>query len=71
MSILHWRHTDVALAEVNAQNDLGNLNQPDRLQSKLLKVKTLALSKPNPKNVLPTSIISYQAHSRAVVVFTG
>lgn len=42
-----------------------------RLQSKLLKVKTIALCKPNPRNVLPTSIIFYQAHSRAVVVFTG
>lgn len=42
-----------------------------RLQSKLLKVKTIALCKPNPRNVLPTSVIFYQAHSRAVVVFTG
>lgn len=42
-----------------------------RLQSKLLKVKTLALCKPNPKNVLATSTVSYQAHSRAVVVFAG
>lgn len=26
---LHWRCADVLLLEVDAQNDLGNLNQPD------------------------------------------
>lgn len=51
----------------------GWFREPEsaRLQSKLLKVKTPALCKPNPRNVLPTSVIFYQAHSRAVVVFTG